>query len=96
MMRTNPKGYIPYLQDMLKRFDGKLYKAPGIGIMTNEGAAVVNELIGVLNSQPALHPMRWSEPLARAARVMVAEQGPTGGLGHDGPSGSTMSSRISD
>jgi len=41
-LRTNPKKLIPVLEDMVKRFDGKRLKRPGLPtLVTEEGAKVV-------------------------------------------------------
>ena len=85
---------------MLKRFDGNTYKThDNIKMGTNEGPAAVEELIKYLEEKSGaedLHPLLWSEPLAKASTNMALAQGPTGGTGHTGPDGSTMSSRITD
>ena len=67
-------------------------------MVTNEGPAAVREMIKYLQDRikkgEKLHPLMWSEPLAKASTNMAKKQGPTGALGHTGPDGSTMRSRI--
>lgn len=94
--RTNPKSAIPHLEDMKKKFTGKIMKRAGkVDLRTNEGITVVQELIDFLNKQAPLLPQVWNNSLALAARDHVVDTGPSGLTGHDGTNGSTMSSRIS-
>ena len=52
-------------------------------------------LIDFLNGfDKKLTALRWKEDLGKAARLMAKMQGPTGQLGHTGPDGSSMRSRI--
>ena len=62
---------------------------------TKEGKAAVREAIAFLENQPPVHPLKWHEDLAHAARDMAEMQGPTGAVGHAGPDGSTVYDRIS-
>lgn len=85
-MRTNPKDFIPLLNDMKTKFNGKMITLPdGMRLMTHEGAGAPQALIDRLNKAKPLTPLKWSEALWKAADYFVKEQGPTGELGHVGP-----------
>ncbi len=93
--RTNPKQYANILKNMLQYFDGKLYKEPGeITLITNEGAAAVNEAINFLMNTQPIQALELSEGLSKACRDHVLDQGPKGAFGHDGSDGSTPWDRI--
>ena len=36
-------------------------------MMSNEGKPAIQELIDFLNAQDAIHPLKWSDPLGKAA-----------------------------
>jgi uncharacterized protein YkwD len=93
--RLHPRELARWLETQLAYFDGKQWNLPDrIPLRTEEGAAALEELIAFLKGSPLdLGPLRWSEGLARAARQLVQEQGPTGQTGHRGPGGSTLQSR---
>ena len=97
MMRTEPKAFVPFLEDWVSRFEAgtNTYKTVGgVSMMTNEGAPAVQELIKFLNEQTPLHALMWSDELAKAANDLAVPQGEAGETGHTGPDGSTMTSRI--
>ena len=50
-VRTDPKAFVPHLQDMIGRFEANnLLKQPGkTTLRTKEGPAAVNEAIDFLN-----------------------------------------------
>ena len=84
-MRMEPGKFIPFLKDMLKRFDGKKYKGVGGNIfLTQEGPDAVQELIDFLLVKQSevmtdpLMPLLWSKPLTAAATKMAKMQGVTG------------------
>jgi len=93
--RLHPREYARWLETQLQYFEGTLWNLPDrIPLQTEEGAAALEELIAFLKtSSLSLGPLRWSEGLARAARQLAQEQGPTGQTGHRGPGGSTLQSR---
>ena len=70
-MRTNPKDFVPFLEDWLSRFsdsNDKMYTTVrGTNMMTNEGKPAIQELIDFLKAQDALHSLQWSDPLGKAA-----------------------------
>lgn len=94
-VRLHPKEYAKWLRTQVKYFEGTLWRLPDhVPIRTNEGSEPLEELIEFLESTPSPGPLRWSEGLARAARELVREQGPTTETGHVGPTGSRMKDRI--
>ena len=58
-VRQNPKYLVPFLEAMLPNFDGLVYKETGkTDLVTNEGAAAVQELIDYLNKAPNVPALR--------------------------------------
>ena len=48
-LRMEPLSFVPYLEQMLPKFQGKLYVREGhVSIQTNEGAHAVQETIDFL------------------------------------------------
>ena len=99
-IRTNPRDFIPFLEDWIDRFtyrDDDVYRTvQGKLMRKNEGTSAIRELINFLKDQEALHPLQWSDPLAKAADRHASTQGPTGRTGHTGADGSSMKERIED
>jgi uncharacterized protein YkwD len=92
--RRDPSGYAEHLERILPRFDGKLLERPGRAYLrTEEGAAAVREAIASLRARRPTAPLRWSTGLAAAAADHVRDQGPIGGLEHEGTDGSTPDRR---
>lgn len=92
--RLHPKDYARWIRAEAVTFEGALWRLPDhIPIRTAEGVAALDELLHILDHAPSTGPLRWSEGLGRAARTLVLEQGPAGGTGHVGPSGSTLQTR---
>jgi uncharacterized protein YkwD len=95
-LRENPAGYARHLELLLPRFDGRLLQRPGRPpLQTREGAAAVREAIEVLRRTPPMSSLSWSPGMAAAALDHVRDQGPWGGLEHDGRDGSSPGRRIS-
>ena len=64
-LRADPRSFIPYLQEMLNRFEGDLLRQPGkTTLRTKEGPAAVNEAIEYLNRVEPVRKLRWQEQLA--------------------------------
>ena len=59
--RTEPTSLVPYLEAMLPKFEGKILKRPelGVDLMTEEGAAAVEEAIAALKAQKPLPALEW-------------------------------------
>jgi uncharacterized protein YkwD len=69
----------------------------GCTVVTNEGAAAVEEALAALEAQ-AENPgtvMDWEDGMWLAAFDHCADMGPSGATGHTGTDGSAMSDRIS-
>jgi len=54
----------------------------------------VEEAVAFLRRQPPLEPLQCTPGLAMSARQHVADQGPTGGIGHTGTDGGSLLSRL--
>ena len=97
MLRTNPKDFIPFLEDWLARFEGdtKIYKdVQGNQITTTDGKPAVQGLIDFLKLQEAISPLNWADPLAYAAIALAQPQGQAKEKGSTGPNGSTLTTRL--
>lgn len=67
------------MEDYKSKFEDKIVTLPdGTRLMTHEGTGAPQALIDFLKKAKPITPLKWSEPLAIAARKFVAEQGPTG------------------
>ena len=94
-VRTNPTCLVPHLEDMLTKFDGMILKREGgINLRTNEGAAVVQELIDFLKNAQPIKALTWDDRIARAASDHTNDIGPKGITGHDSTDGTSMSGRM--
>ena len=95
-VRSDPALYAEsYVKPMQKYYDGTYLKYPGeITIRTREGVNAVNECYKVLKSYKAVGLLYPSLGMTKAARDLVADQGPTGATGHKGSDGSSSSIRM--
>jgi uncharacterized protein YkwD len=94
LVRRDPVAYAAHLEALLPRFDGKLLERPGrILLRTEEGADAVREAIEALQLRRPVPELQWSKGLAAAAADHVADQGPIGGLEHQGSDGSDPARR---
>jgi uncharacterized protein YkwD len=95
-VRSNPSLYAElYLEPMLKRYRGRNLERPGeITILTQEGAAAVNECISALQNANPVGLLFPREGLSKAAADHVSDQGPTGKTGHSGSDGSSLADRV--
>ena len=94
-LRTEPASFIPYLEEMLTYFDGKILKVPGkIQITTAEGAPAVEEAIEYLKNAEPLNALSWNDGLSKSCQDHVADQAPTGQTGHFGSDGSDPFDRM--
>lgn len=96
--RQHPQAAAEALRGWLKAFEGDRYLCfPGEPrLRLEEGRAAVVEAIAFLDRQPPVPPVAWSDRLARAARILAADQARLGGLGHQGSDGSLPSDRVAE
>lgn len=82
--RAHPQEFADRLRNYAASFDGIVAHENGdpVGVMTHEGAPAVEEAISFLERQAPLPPLSEGDLLALAAEDHVAEQGPSGGIGH--------------
>ncbi len=94
LARTDPRQYAEFLEERRRYYRGNRFEPPGeIAIITNEGVSALDEAIEFLRREKPVGALRPSQGLSRAAQDHVRDQGPSGGLGHDGKDGSRMCDR---
>jgi uncharacterized protein YkwD len=96
-VRTDPAGFAVVLEQYRTRLQGNRYLQPGTRnswIVTQEGAAAVDEAIAVLRATRPLPPFTVDAGLALAALDHVAWQGPRGEVGHAGDGRSSPFDRM--
>ena len=94
-VRTNPKSYLPILEDYKKRFEGKRVRmSDGVYLQTQEGVKAVDEAIRFLKKARPVGSLSTSKGLSLAAEDHIDDQGPRGSVGHSGSDGSTPFSRM--
>jgi uncharacterized protein YkwD len=95
--RADPRGYAQGLRLYLAAFHGRMVAESGhTPIMSNEGPAAVEEAIAELEQRSPAPPLSPHDAVARAALRLVADQGPSGRLGHVGADGSTLRQRLEE
>ena len=95
LMRSDPQAYIAVLQDYRTQFRGDIVVRPGrINIQTREGVAAVDEAIAFLRRQKPMAPLSPDLILALTAGDHVADQGPSGFIGHYGSDGWDFATRV--
>jgi uncharacterized protein YkwD len=93
--RADPRAYAQALRDDLSHFKGAVLEAPGRSpLMTVEGPSAVEEAIADLERRAPAPPLRPDSAIAQAALRLVADEGPTGRLGHVASDGATLRQRL--
>ena len=95
--RTDPTLVAAELEARLPNYRGNIYRAPAadVGVRTVEGASAVREAVRVLRATRPLTALRFSRGLSAGAADHVRDQGPRGGLGHQGTDRSVPATRAS-
>jgi hypothetical protein len=94
-IRTNPKSYIPVLQEQIKLFkDNVLYRPNEIPIQTNEGPEAYHEAISFLEEKAPVGELTLDENLSRATEDHLNDIAPKGLVSHESTNGKNVSDRI--
>lgn len=94
LARINPKEYAEkYIEPRLANFDGLIYNESKVKVQTQEGAAVVQELIDLMKKTPAMDPLSVEQGLRLAAKDHAAYLASSGNMGHEGANGSNANAR---
>ncbi len=93
-LRKDPAAFVAVLEEYKSHFKGNRLEMPGeIALMTNEGAAAVEEAIDFVRSAEPLPEFVLSKGMSRAAADHVRDLTASGNVGHYGSDGSDPSTR---
>ena len=88
--RTHPYDYARELRrEASSNAQGE--RVPGLEF---ESRAAITDTIDFLSQQPPLQPLSQDATLTAVAQAYVIRQGPTGEVGHVGPSGESLGERL--
>jgi uncharacterized protein YkwD len=93
-LRQDPPAYGRWLEAQRRFYRDNVLRLPGImAVMTDEGAAALDEAVAVLVASKPAGPLVLSEGLCLAAADHVADQGQGIQIGHRGSDASNPSAR---
>ena len=94
-IRTNPKSYIPKLENWLSKFrQNTLYLLNENPLRTFEGVSAVKEAINFLSNQRSLPEYEYSKELSQSALDHVNDIGKNGLTTHEGSDNNNLTDRI--
>ncbi len=94
-LRTDPRSFLPHLRGLRARFEGTSIRlSPQLSLQTQEGPPAIDDAIAYLQKARRVGKLKESPLLAKASADLQREQEKTGGVGHEGKSGSTPASRL--
>ena len=95
LARTNPAGYVAYLEEHKRNFQGALRVwVNGRRFRLVEGLSAVDEAIVFLKKAQPLQPLKGSRALGLSARDHAVDLGTRGKDGHVGGDGSNYLQRV--
>ncbi len=95
LARTNPTGYVMYLEEHKRNFQGALRVwVNGRRFRLVEGLSAVHEAIAFLKKAQPVATLKPSRALALSARDLAIDLGARGKDGHIGADGSTYLQRV--
>jgi len=93
-VRTNPKGYVKFLKEHLKTFNGMTYvDDEGFQTTSHEGVRAVNECIKVLENTLPMQALTINEALTSSALWFAKDSAIHSIVGHVGSDGSSVRDR---
>lgn len=95
LARNDPSRYASFIAQWKAFYSGRRIERPGkLTILTEEGAAAVEESIVFLRSIGPRPALRLSAGMSRGAKDHAQQLGAAGGLGHKGLYGSWPTDRV--
>ncbi len=95
LLRTNPQTYIKILEDMKNGLKGKVVILPnGTRWQMSEGVTALNDAISALKTTGKLKPFAFSNGMAKAANMQLADLQENMSLGHLGKDGGDVEHRL--